>query len=141
MALPPRNSGRWTTGLCGCFEHFPSCCLGCWCPCILVGRSAEVIDQGATSCCSACCVFCLLESCTSCGCFYTCGYRGRLRAKFGLPESPCGDCLTDCCCLKCSICQVYRELLNRNIDPFLGYVGAKQTWEQPQAPPQQFMTS
>ncbi|KAG6549760.1 hypothetical protein Mapa_008740 [Marchantia paleacea] len=136
MANPPPNSGTWTTGLCGCFEHFSSCCCGFCCPCVLVGRYVEIIDQGATSCFSGGCVFCCLQSFTGCGCFYTFGYRARLRSKFGLPESPCGDCLTDCCCLYCSICQVYRELNNRNIDPTLGYNGVKHVYEQPA---QQFM--
>ncbi|CAM6127152.1 unnamed protein product [Calypogeia fissa] len=140
MSFPPPNSGTWTTGVCGCFEDIESCLCGFWCPCILIGRYVEILDQGATSCCSACCIFCCLQSITGCGCLYTCGYRGRLRQKFGLPASPCGDCLTDCCCLCCSNCQVYRELDNRGINPKLGYENVRQVYEQPpQAPPQQYM--
>ncbi|KAL2650751.1 hypothetical protein R1flu_018879 [Riccia fluitans] len=137
--FPPPNSGYWTTELCDCFEDCSSCCLGAWCPCIAVGRTAEILDHGAIGCGSSCCVFSVLQAFTGCGFLYTCGYRKRLRAQFGLPESPCGDCLTDFCCLSCSVCQVYRELKNRQVDPALGYDGVRHLWERPLPPGHQFM--
>ncbi|KAG6549406.1 hypothetical protein Mapa_009125 [Marchantia paleacea] len=113
--------GKWTTGLCGCFEDLPSCCWGFWCPCVLVGRVAEVVDKGATSCCASGFVFCCIQSLTGCGFLYTCGYRSRVRQTYSLPETPCVDWCTDCWCLPCSSCQVYRELKNRGVDPAQGY--------------------
>ncbi|KAL2644125.1 hypothetical protein R1flu_011712 [Riccia fluitans] len=89
-------------------------CVGCWCPSVLVGRSIEGIDEGATSCGVGGTLFFLIEYLTGCGCMYTCIYRTRLRQKYGLPETPCPDVCVDFCCLRCSICQVYRELENRN---------------------------
>ncbi|KAL2644123.1 hypothetical protein R1flu_011710 [Riccia fluitans] len=108
------NSRAWTTGLCGCFDDCNSCCMGFWCPCVLVGRSVEAIDQGRTSCPLGCSIFLLLQALLGCGCLYTCMYRTRLREKYDLPATPCPDLCVDCCCLSCSICQVYRELENRN---------------------------
>lgn len=62
----------------------------------------------------------LLQSFTGCGCLYTCGYRGRLRAKYGLAPAPCGDFCVDCWCLPCSLAQQYREMTSRGIQPDLG---------------------
>ncbi|KAL2644129.1 hypothetical protein R1flu_011716 [Riccia fluitans] len=114
---PPPNSEAWTTGLCGCCNNCHdcgTCCVGCWCPCVLVGQSIEGIDEGATSCVLGGILFFLIEYLTGCGCLYTFIYRTRLRQKYGLPETPCPDFCVDFCCLSCSICQVYRELENRN---------------------------
>ncbi|BBN10214.1 hypothetical protein MPTK1_5g01890 [Marchantia polymorpha subsp. ruderalis] len=82
------------------------------------------------------CVFCLLQYCTGCACFYTFSYRARLRQKFELPEAPCGDLCTDCFCIECSICQVYRELKYRGIDPSLGWQSVKHIYDSPGQPPQ-----
>lgn len=51
---------------------------------------------------------------------YSCTYRTKLRASFNLPEDPCADCLVHCCCLPCAVCQEYRELKNRGVDPSIG---------------------
>lgn len=75
---------------------------------------------GGTACLSAGCLFYWLQSCTGCGFLYTCGYRARLRAKYGLGPEPCGDCCTDYWCLPCSLAQQYRELQYRGIRPALG---------------------
>ncbi|BBM98074.1 hypothetical protein MPTK1_1g10640 [Marchantia polymorpha subsp. ruderalis] len=113
MNYPPPTRAEWSTGLYDCMNDCDTCCWGCWCPCVLVGKNVEVLDEGATSCCTAGTLFCLLQYCVGVGCIYTCIYRGRLRQKYGLPPGPCGDCLTDCCCQACSICQVTRELGNQ----------------------------
>ncbi|CAH2053386.1 unnamed protein product [Thlaspi arvense] len=49
-----------------------------------------------------------------------------IRSKFGLPESPASDCLTHCFCEFCALCQEYRELKNRGLDPSLGWHGNMQ---------------
>ncbi|KAG6542372.1 hypothetical protein Mapa_016201 [Marchantia paleacea] len=110
-SFPPPNSGAWTSGLCGCCDDCFSCCLGCCCPCVLVGKSVEMIDRGQSNCCVGGTFFFLLQYLCCLGCLYTCIYRGRLRRHYGLPDTcGCGDCCTDCWCLYCSICQVYREI-------------------------------
>ncbi|KAI5077708.1 hypothetical protein GOP47_0007532 [Adiantum capillus-veneris] len=129
-AAPAPQQGQWTTGLCGCFEDLSSCCCSCCCPCIPVGQVVNVLDSGNTSCCEGGLIFCVLESLTGLGCLYTCGYRKKLRMRFGLSADPCNDFLTDCCCLCCSIAQTHRELKNRNMDPSQGYIATP-----PTAPP------
>jgi Cys-rich protein (TIGR01571 family) len=65
-------------------------------------------------------IFYLIHQHTCCGAMYSCGYRRKLRLKYGLPEQPCGDYCTDCCCLPCSLSQQTRELKIRGVDPNLG---------------------
>lgn len=74
------------------------------------------------ACSSAGCLYCLLQSCTGMGCLYTCGYRARLRAKYGLSPEPCGDVCVDWCCLPCSLSQQYRELAARGVQADLGTI-------------------
>ncbi|KAK9114801.1 hypothetical protein Syun_021598 [Stephania yunnanensis] len=91
--------GEWTTSLCGC------------------------MDDPSNSCGSAGMIFCVL------GCFaylYSCTYRTKLRGLYSLSEDPCGDCLVHWCCAPCAICQEYRELKNRGLDPSIGLICALQ---------------
>lgn len=55
-----------------------------------------------------------------CSCLYSFTYRSKLRGLFSLPEEPCNDCCIHCWCSYCAICQEYRELKNRGLDPSLG---------------------
>lgn len=135
---PPIGSGQWSSGLCDCFQDCGTCCCAWCCPCVVVGQLVEIIDQGITSCSSAGCLYCLLQSCTGMGCLYTCGYRARLRAKYGLSPEPCGDVCVDWCCLPCSLSQQYRELAARGVQADLGWAANRQAYEQ-SAPPAQKM--
>lgn len=47
-------------------------------------------------------------------------YREKIRRKFNLVEAPYSDCATHVLCPCCSLCQEYRELKARNLDPSLG---------------------
>ncbi|XP_024526561.1 protein PLANT CADMIUM RESISTANCE 7-like [Selaginella moellendorffii] len=123
--MAPPNSGLWPTGLYGCTEDCPSCWCALCCPCVLVGRMANILDQGMTSVFTGAAIFC------GCGCLYSCLYRAKLRHKYGLPEEPCNDICTEWWCNCCSIAQAYRELRNRNINPALGYEFARAVYEQP----------
>ncbi|XP_059455053.1 cell number regulator 10-like [Corylus avellana] len=112
--------GQWSTGLYDCFEDYGNCCLTCCCPCVTVGRTAEIVSRGATSCCAAGATYVLLAY-FGCQCLYTCTFRDKLRALFSLPEDPCADCCVHFWCAPCAICQEYRELVNRGLDPSLGW--------------------
>jgi len=65
------------------------------------------------------CVYGLLMLAT-CHWVYSCIYREKLRAKFGLPEEPCCDCCVTCCCDPCALCQEYAELKARGFNPSKG---------------------
>ncbi|KAK4595191.1 hypothetical protein RGQ29_013572 [Quercus rubra] len=114
---PPE--GQWSTGICGCFEDVTSCFVTCWCPCITFGRIAEIVDQGGISCFRAtrnCYCLAHLLGIGACA-LYTCTYRSKLRAHYSLPPKPGPDICVHCCCLYCALCQEYRELKNRGLDP------------------------
>ncbi|KAG9458356.1 hypothetical protein H6P81_002864 [Aristolochia fimbriata] len=70
------------------------------------------------SCGTAGCLFVLLAY-MGCVCFYSSGYRGKLRSQYQLQEAPCNDCLVHCCCSSYAWCQEYRELRTRGLDPSL----------------------
>ncbi|XP_062153266.1 cell number regulator 2-like isoform X2 [Alnus glutinosa] len=128
---PTKNTGpksasqlhlsKWSTGLCGCFEDCSSCCLTCFAPFITFGRNAEILDEGQTSCGGAS-LSCFALAQLGVVWFYTCSYRTKLRARFSLPKKPCGDFCVHFCCICCAICQEYRELKHRGLDPSKGWV-------------------
>lgn len=64
-------------------------------------------------------IFCGL-GCFGLGCLYSYKFRNKLRSLYNLPEEPCSDCCVHNCCILCAICQEYRELKNRGLDPLIG---------------------
>ncbi|KAF9614218.1 hypothetical protein IFM89_016011 [Coptis chinensis] len=44
-------------------------------------------------------------------------YRAKLRKKFNLVEAPYGDCFSHAFCPCCALCQEFRELQSRGLDP------------------------
>ncbi|CAK9219468.1 unnamed protein product [Sphagnum troendelagicum] len=140
QTFPPPNSGVWTTGICGCCEEIESFCCAFWCPCVSFGRIVEILDQGSTACLTGGAIFYLIHQHTYCGALYTCGYRAKLRRKYGLPEEPCNDCCTDCFCLPCSLAQQTRELQNHGVTPYLGWDANREAYlSPPQIPKMQQM--
>ncbi|GMY22194.1 protein PLANT CADMIUM RESISTANCE 7-like [Fagus crenata] len=131
---PSPPLGQWTTGLCGCFEDPSSCWVTCCCPFITFGRIAEVVDQGGTSCFSAARNYMLLAHIGAVF-LYTCTYRTKLRGLYKLPAEPCGDCCVHSFCTACALCQEYRELKNRGLDPSIGWVANEKMKGGTTAPP------
>eukprot|EP00243_Klebsormidium_subtile_P011235 TRINITY_DN62_c0_g1_i1.p1 TRINITY_DN62_c0_g1~~TRINITY_DN62_c0_g1_i1.p1 ORF type:complete len:194 (+),score=20.18 TRINITY_DN62_c0_g1_i1:88-669(+) len=136
----PVAPSEWQAGLCEWYKDFGLCIVTCCCPCITFGQTAEIIDNGITSCASAAAICFLIQAVAGCGCLYSCGFRSKLRAKFGLPASPCNDCCTHWCCSCCAFIQEYRELKLRGFDPSKGYqASAPQQAMVQQVPMQQYM--
>ncbi|KAI6681554.1 hypothetical protein NL676_035435 [Syzygium grande] len=50
-------------------------------------------------------------------------YRKRIRDAFQIAETPVTDRIAHTLCPLCSLCQEFRELKYRGLDPFLGYQG------------------
>ncbi|XP_039172198.1 cell number regulator 2-like [Eucalyptus grandis] len=113
----------WSTGLCGCFDDIKSCCLTCWCPCVTFGRISEIVDKGATSCVSNGAIFALIYHLNTWAYLYSFSYRTRLRRELGLKQDPCHDCLVHCFCMRCALCQEYRELKSRGFNMEKGWEG------------------
>ncbi|KAK6925233.1 PLAC8 motif-containing protein [Dillenia turbinata] len=53
-------------------------------------------------------------------CIMSCTYRSKLRSKYGLIESPAPDWVVHCLFEWCALCQEYRELQARGLDPSIG---------------------
>ncbi|KAF6147748.1 hypothetical protein GIB67_006721 [Kingdonia uniflora] len=123
------DDGQWSSGICACCDDMQSCCVGLICPCYLFGKNADVLGSGTmVGSCMTHFIICGIVNALCCvltdgallglpGCFvacYACGYRRSLRAKYNLPEAPCGDLTTHVFCHLCAICQEYREICDRN---------------------------
>ncbi|XP_057845075.1 cell number regulator 1-like [Cryptomeria japonica] len=125
----------WASDIFACTEDPSNCCLTLWCPCVTFGQIAEIVDEGSTSCVVSGGihgVLCLTGYAlagvygpiclTGLGWCYSCMYRTKMRAKYNLAETPCGDCLLHCLCEPCALCQEYKELKYRGYDPALGNI-------------------
>ncbi|XP_006651982.1 cell number regulator 10-like [Oryza brachyantha] len=113
----------WSTGLFDCCDDCGVCCLTMVCPCITIGRVAEIVERGERTCCAAGVLYVLLGFVSSClcQCAYSCSYRGKMRAEFGLLDEPCDDCCVHLFCEPCALCQEYRELKHHGFEPALGW--------------------
>ncbi|XP_010506925.1 PREDICTED: protein PLANT CADMIUM RESISTANCE 7-like [Camelina sativa] len=118
---------QWTSGLFSCMDDVETACLTWFCPCVTFGRIADIADEGRNV---------IGSSCKKCGLCYgllcfmvafpwllSCTYRTKILRKFGIPDSPATDCLIHCFCDRCALCQEYRELKNRGVDPSIGWDG------------------
>lgn len=115
--------GAWTTELYSCHEDATNCVVTAFCPCITFGQIAEIVDQGHTSCGTGALTYSTILCCCWVPCIYSCSYRTKLRAKFNLDGAPFIDTLLHCVFEPCALCQEYRELANRGLDPAIGWVG------------------
>lgn len=122
-ASPSMPLTSWSSGLCDCCVDIPNCCLTCFCPCIIFGQIAEIVDKGSTTCGAHGAVYALINVFTGCGCLYSCANRTKMRRQYGLPEAPTNDCCVHFCCEPCSLCQEYRELQHRGFDLSIGWQG------------------
>ncbi|KAJ7524831.1 hypothetical protein O6H91_17G024000 [Diphasiastrum complanatum] len=100
------------------FTCLHSRCLTCWLPCVAFGQIAQKVDDDQSSCFVNGLIYAVAWA-VGAPCCYSCLYRHKMRAKFQLPEDPCNDFCTHCCCELLALCQEYRELQNRGIDPTL----------------------
>ncbi|XP_074287362.1 cell number regulator 9-like [Silene latifolia] len=128
--------GEFSTGLCDCFSDCSLCCLTCWCPCITFGRIAEIVDKGSSSCGVSGALYTLIMAFTGCQWVYSCTYRSKLKAQYGMEDNTCGDCCTHFWCEPCALCQEYRELQHRGYDVALGWHGNMERQNAGMMPPQ-----
>ncbi|GMN56677.1 hypothetical protein TIFTF001_025785 [Ficus carica] len=65
----------------------------------------------------------LIAFCIAIPCIMSCTYRTKLRSMYRLVESPAPDWVTHVFCEWCALCQEYRELQRRGLDPSIGWQG------------------
>ncbi|XP_031493126.1 cell number regulator 10-like [Nymphaea colorata] len=119
---PPPRHGQWTTGLFDCFEGPNSSLVTLFLPCVTFGQVAEILDNGQTTCATSATMYAAILSVSALPWILSCTYRTKLRAKYGLLESPAPDWLVHCLFEPCAICQEYRELRNRGFDPSIALI-------------------
>ena len=119
--LENAQSASLDYGLFRCMDDKEICCLGCCCPCVLMGRTAEFVGEDCCACGAAwlcceipCCIGGLLRSRLShqLGQVDAFGMFGRatwLKRAVSLQDPPIGmwkACLLfHCLLMPCAICQ------------------------------------
>ncbi|KAJ9190214.1 hypothetical protein P3X46_001440 [Hevea brasiliensis] len=113
----------WTSGLFDCRQDQTNSIATAFVPCATFGQISEVLDEGKSTCRgrSSCYFFLMLASYSQW--ILSTEYRTKLRKKFNLEEAPYTDVVSHIFCPCCSLCQEFRELKNRGLDPALGWKG------------------
>ncbi|RVW69484.1 Malonate--CoA ligase [Vitis vinifera] len=123
------NGRPWTTGLFDCHEHKTN---GNYCmisvmttffPCVTFGQIAEVVDEGEMTCPLGSFIYLLMMPALCSQWIMGSKYRAKLRRKYDLVEAPHQDIVSHIFCPCCSLCQEFRELKIRGLDPALGWKG------------------
>ncbi|KAG9458374.1 hypothetical protein H6P81_002882 [Aristolochia fimbriata] len=112
---PVQLTTPWTTGLFDCMDDPTNALATAFFPCVTFGQIAEILDKGNSTCATSGIIYAVAP------CLLSRGYRKKLRRAFGLVEAPAPDWLTHSLFEWCALCQEYRELNNRGINPALGW--------------------
>ncbi|PKI60492.1 hypothetical protein CRG98_019146 [Punica granatum] len=104
----------WNTGLFDCMQDPSNAFITALFPCVTFGQIADVLDKGNTTCATSGIIYGLSP------CMLSRRYRTKLRRMFGLVEAPASDWIVHTIFEPCALCQEYRELNSRGIDPVLG---------------------
>ncbi|XP_067867219.1 cornifelin homolog [Heterodontus francisci] len=89
------GTGRWSTGLCSCFDDMPICCCGLLCPMFMGCYVASNYGEN-------CCVGMLPGGIVA--------LRTHMRLSYGIQGSICEDLVMTCCCGIFEICRMAREM-------------------------------
>nr|XP_010915859.1 protein PLANT CADMIUM RESISTANCE 7-like [Elaeis guineensis] len=119
---PLKVGNPWTTGLFDCDQNSTNAVMTAFFPCVTFGQIAEILDEGQTSCTLGSFMHGLLLPVLACSILGT-SYRQKVRQKYNLVQAPAEDWSVHLFCPYCALCQEYRELQNRGIDPSIGWMG------------------
>ncbi|KAH6782177.1 PLAC8 family protein [Perilla frutescens var. hirtella] len=132
----------WSSGLFDCHLDQTNAVMTAFLPCVTFGQIAEVMDAGEMSCPLGSFIYMLMMPAICSQWIMGSKYRSKLRSRYGLVEAPYQDVVSHIFCSCCSLCQEFRELKSRGLDPALGWNGivAEQQAmqygsEQPNQPP------
>lgn len=126
--IPPRYEADmigspWSTGLFDCHENQTNAVMTALLPCVTFGQIAEVLDGGELSCPLGTFIYLLMMPALCSQWVMGSKYRTKLRKKYNLVEAPYSDVISHIFCPCCSLCQEFRELKSRGLDPALGWNG------------------
>ncbi|XP_010545696.1 PREDICTED: protein PLANT CADMIUM RESISTANCE 8 isoform X2 [Tarenaya hassleriana] len=109
----------WNTGLFDCHEDQTNAVMTAFFPCVTFGQIAEVVDEGEMTCPLGSFIYLLMMPALCSQWVMGSKYRAKIRSRYGLVEAPYSDIVSHVFCSCCSLCQEYRELKTRNLDPSL----------------------
>ncbi|KAJ9677059.1 hypothetical protein PVL29_022182 [Vitis rotundifolia] len=117
----PVNAEYWRSGLFDCMNDPTNALVPVFLPCVTFGQVAEIVDRGHTSCATSGLLYGLIAYLIGLPCIMSCTYRTKMRSMYNLSESPGPDRVVHCLCKCCALCQEYRELQARGLDPSIGW--------------------
>ncbi|XP_004486754.1 protein PLANT CADMIUM RESISTANCE 8 [Cicer arietinum] len=128
-----RVGNPWSTGLFDCHENQTNAIMTAFLPCVTFGQIAEVLDGGELSCPLGSFIYLLMMPALCTQWIMGSKYRKKLRKRYDLVDAPYTDVISHIFCPCCSLCQEFRELKIRGLDPALGWNGilAEQRSKQP----------
>ncbi|KAK8970252.1 Protein PLANT CADMIUM RESISTANCE 8 [Platanthera guangdongensis] len=131
----------WSTGLYDCHLNQTNAIMTAFFPCVTFGQIAEILDEGGTSCTLGSFMYILMVPALLTCWIMGSNYRKKLRSRYNLVEAPSEDRTLHLFCSCCALCQEFRELQYRGIDPSLGWMGylARQQGVATAPPENQFM--
>jgi len=101
------RESQWKDGLCDCSNNcMPSCCMSCWCPCVMTGQIREKLQIGSFSKTVAVGLCCGLPFSN----YYAYKARGIIRQRFHISGSSCVDCFVVHFCTVCALSQMARHI-------------------------------
>ncbi|KAL8458303.1 hypothetical protein ACS0TY_035140 [Phlomoides rotata] len=124
----PYMGGPWDSGLFDCHLDQTNAVMTALLPCVTFGQIAEVLDAtepspGSLLTCPFGSLLYMLSMTLCANGLIGSTYRKKLRNRYGLVEAPYGDMMSHLFCPCCSLCQEFRELKKRDLDPALGWKG------------------
>lgn len=121
--FPAPIGNPWSTGLFDCNVDQTNAITTTILPCMTFGQIAEVLDEGEMSCPLGSFIYMLMMPALCSSWIMGSKYRAKLRKKYNLVEAPYEDAISHILCPCCSLCQEFRELRSRGLDPALGRNG------------------
>lgn len=117
------NGYPWSTGLFDCHEHKTNALMTFCFPYVTFGQISEVLDAGEMTCPLGSYIYLLMTSALCTQWLMGSKYRSKLRRRYNFVEAPYSDVISHIFCPYCALCQEFRELKNRGLDPSLGWNG------------------
>ncbi|KAE8151983.1 PLAC8 family-domain-containing protein [Aspergillus avenaceus] len=113
MSNPDHKHNEWSNSFWDCCSPFGTCCMSFWLPCCLHGKTHSRLDDPYLKEHSYCNGSCCLYTLTSYIGFHWVPLmmqRTKIRQRFGIDGSGCGDCCSACCCPCCVMMQNEKEV-------------------------------
>ncbi|XP_002164064.1 uncharacterized protein LOC100205443 isoform X1 [Hydra vulgaris] len=92
---------QFKNGICGCCSDISTCCITYFLPCVTAGKNAEHVNKN-------CCLYGFLGI-TCVGPITRAIIRSKVREKYNIEGSCCGDFICHLFCPLCALVQESRE--------------------------------